>query len=138
MTVLEQGQVWAISRKDILEFVQEDTPAAEAILSGWQQYIDEKAAFVSADMEACATISINPRRCQLYGLDAISASNGWAISVVGISIVFTGLVSLSAVISQLHKLVDLFEIPERLKAFSYQNRRLGPETTVLTPILYRF
>lgn len=59
---------------------------------------------------------INPRRWQLYGLDAISASNGWAISVVGISIVFTGLVSLSAVISQLHKLVNLFENPGKIKA----------------------
>ena len=52
----------------------------------------------------------------MYGLDAINASNGWAISVVGISIVFTGLVSLSAVISQLHKLVDLFENPGKIKA----------------------
>ncbi len=51
----------------------------------------------------------------MYGLEAISASNGWAISVVGISIVFTGLVSLSALISQLHKLVDLFDNPGKIK-----------------------
>ncbi len=51
----------------------------------------------------------------LYGLDAINAHNGWAISVVGITIVFTGLVSLSALISQLHKLVTLYENPGRIK-----------------------
>jgi len=51
----------------------------------------------------------------LYGLEAISAHNGWAISVVGVTIVFTGLVSLSTLISQLHKLVSLYDNPGRLK-----------------------
>jgi len=53
----------------------------------------------------------------LYGIEAINASNGWAISVVGISIVFTGLVLLSLVISQLHKAVALFDNPRRIKAW---------------------
>ncbi len=51
----------------------------------------------------------------MYGIQAINASNGWAISVVGISIVFTGLVLLSLVISQLHKAVALFDDPKRIK-----------------------
>ncbi|MDD9301197.1 MAG: OadG family protein [Desulfobacter sp.] len=55
------------------------------------------------------------RRWTLYGLEAISANNGWAVSVVGISIVFTGLVMLSLVISQLHKVIDLIENPEKIK-----------------------
>ncbi|SLM27967.1 conserved hypothetical protein [Desulfamplus magnetovallimortis] len=45
----------------------------------------------------------------MYGLQAISAHNGWAISVVGITIVFTGLVLLSLSIAQLHKILDLWE-----------------------------
>lgn len=51
----------------------------------------------------------------MYGLEAISANNGWAISVVGITIVFTGLVMLSAVISQLHKVLAFYEDPSKLK-----------------------
>lgn len=51
----------------------------------------------------------------LYGLEAINAHNGWAISVVGVTIVFTGLVSLSLLISQLHKLVSLYNNPGRIK-----------------------
>ena len=51
----------------------------------------------------------------LYGLEAINAHNGWAISVVGVTIVFTGLVSLSVLISQLHKLVDLYNNPGKIK-----------------------
>ncbi len=53
----------------------------------------------------------------MYGLEAINANNGWAICVVGISIVFSGLVSLSLVISQLHKVLALYENPSKIKAF---------------------
>jgi UDP-glucose 6-dehydrogenase len=53
----------------------------------------------------------------LYGLEAIAANNGWAISVVGVSIVFSGLVMLSLVISQLHKVLALWEDPSKIKAF---------------------
>lgn len=52
----------------------------------------------------------------MYGLDAINAHNGWGISVVGITIVFSGLVSLSLVISQLHKVLALWEDPSKIKA----------------------
>jgi len=45
----------------------------------------------------------------LTGLEAISFHNGWTISAIGVSIVFTALVSLSFVISQLHKVLDLWE-----------------------------
>ncbi len=53
----------------------------------------------------------------MYGLEAISAHNGWAISVVGISSVFVGLVMLSSVIAQLHKVLDLWENPSKIKTF---------------------
>jgi hypothetical protein len=52
----------------------------------------------------------------LYGIEAINAHNGWAISVVGITIVFSGLVMLSLVISQLHKVLALWEDPTKIKA----------------------
>jgi hypothetical protein len=45
----------------------------------------------------------------LTGLEAISAHNGWSIALVGISIVFTGLVLLSLTISQLYKVLDIWE-----------------------------
>ena len=52
----------------------------------------------------------------MYGLDAINANNGWAISVVGVTIVFSGLVMLSFVISQLHKVLAVWENPSKIKA----------------------
>jgi len=45
----------------------------------------------------------------LYGFNAISANNGWSIAVVGISIVFSGLVFLSIMISNLHKVLNVWE-----------------------------
>ena len=51
----------------------------------------------------------------MYGLEAINANNGWAISVVGVTIVFSGLVILSFVISQLHKVLALWENPSKRK-----------------------
>jgi hypothetical protein len=45
----------------------------------------------------------------LYGLHAIAVHNGWAMALAGSLIVFSGLVVLSFVISQLHKLLNIFE-----------------------------
>ena len=44
----------------------------------------------------------------MYGFDNITANNGWAIAVIGASIVFAGLVVLSFVISQIHKILELW------------------------------
>ena len=49
----------------------------------------------------------------MYGLQAISAQNGWAMAVAGALIVMAGLSMLSLAISQLHKLVELFEKKEK-------------------------
>lgn len=49
------------------------------------------------------------REVQLYGLEAISAQNGWAMAITGAIIVMTGLAVLSFVISQLHKVAALLE-----------------------------
>jgi len=45
----------------------------------------------------------------LYGLEAINAANGWAMAAVGAIIVFSGLVVLSFVISQLNKVLSFWE-----------------------------
>jgi hypothetical protein len=42
-------------------------------------------------------------------LDNITAANGWAMAAVGASIVFVGLVVLSFVISQMHKILQFWE-----------------------------
>ncbi len=45
----------------------------------------------------------------MYGLEAISANNGWAMAIIGPLIVMSGLIILSIIISQLHKLVAIFD-----------------------------
>ncbi len=45
----------------------------------------------------------------MTGMEAISAHNGWAISAIGVTIVFTGLTVLSLTISQLHKVLAFME-----------------------------
>lgn len=45
----------------------------------------------------------------MYGLDAISAHNGWHMAALGISIVFTGLMLLSFAVAQLHNILRLFD-----------------------------
>ena len=49
------------------------------------------------------------RRCNVYGLEAINAHNGWAMALAGAIIVMSGLSVLSFIISQLHKVVDFME-----------------------------
>lgn len=55
-------------------------------------------------------------RFPLYGFDAISTHNGWAMAITGAMIVFSGLIILSGLISQLHKLAELLEKRTRVKA----------------------
>jgi hypothetical protein len=50
----------------------------------------------------------------LFGFENITANNGWAMAVVGASIVFLGLVVLSFVISQVHKILKLWEQRDEL------------------------
>ena len=43
------------------------------------------------------------------GIENITAANGWAMAAVGATIVFLGLVVLSFAISQIHKIIELWE-----------------------------
>ena len=45
----------------------------------------------------------------MFGFENITANNGWAMAVVGATTVFIGLVILSFVISQIHKILKLWE-----------------------------
>ena len=45
----------------------------------------------------------------MQGLAAINAANGWSIALAGACIVMTGLATLSFIISQLHKVVEMIE-----------------------------
>jgi len=45
----------------------------------------------------------------LFGIENITANNGWAMAGVGATIVFIGLVVLCFVISQIHKILELWE-----------------------------
>lgn len=49
----------------------------------------------------------------MYGLEAISAYNGWAMAIAGPLIVLSGLAILAFLISQLHKVVAILERPEK-------------------------
>ncbi len=66
----------------------------------------------------------------MYGLQAISAHNGWAMAAVGALIVMTGLSVLSLAISQLHKLVALFEKKEK-KIEKTSNKESGDQIKTL-------
>lgn len=50
----------------------------------------------------------------MVGFEAITHNNGWTIAVTGACIVFTGLATLSLIISQLHKLVALLDRPPKV------------------------
>ncbi len=45
----------------------------------------------------------------MYGFEAISHHNGWAMAIAGALIVMAGLSVLSFIISQLHRVVELIE-----------------------------
>lgn len=50
----------------------------------------------------------------MLGFEGISNNNGWEYALLGICIVFSGLVILSFVISQLHKLLGFWENRESI------------------------
>ncbi|MCP3898901.1 MAG: OadG family protein [Desulfobacteraceae bacterium] len=69
----------------------------------------------------------------MNGLEAISANNGWSIAAVGIIIVFAGLVILSTIISQLHKVLAFIENPKKFEFFSSPKSNDKTDELVLTP-----
>ena len=66
----------------------------------------------------------------MYGLEAIEANNGWAISVVGVSFVFTGLVLLSMAISRIHKFLEIWDNRGNIQLF----KKKQPQSEVTQPL----
>jgi hypothetical protein len=66
----------------------------------------------------------------LYGLENISAHNGWAISLVGVTIVFTGLMLLSLTIAQLHKILNIWENKDKYINNKNHKTLTSPAATV--------
>ena len=60
----------------------------------------------------------------MYGLEAINDANGWAMAYTGAIIVFSGLVVLSFVVSQLNRILGWWE-----SFISKFNRNHPPEQT---------
>ena len=65
----------------------------------------------------------------MYGLNAIGRANGWSMAILGISIVFIGLVTLSIIISQLHKILDLWDNNGWMQRKSKKNVNLNTSTS---------
>jgi hypothetical protein len=67
----------------------------------------------------------------VFGLENITNHNGWAIAAAGASIVFSGLVVLSFVISQIHRLLQLWENRQRvISRFKQKPAAVEPRETV--------
>jgi len=68
----------------------------------------------------------------LFGFEAIIAHNGLDISVIGISIVFTGLILLSLAVAQIHKIIELWDKRHRFKKPQKKEQKEAtvPELTV--------
>ncbi|ETR72904.1 MAG: hypothetical protein OMM_07271 [Candidatus Magnetoglobus multicellularis str. Araruama] len=60
----------------------------------------------------------------MYGFEAISEHNGWAISIVGVLIVFTGLVTLSLLIRLFPKIIEIIEGTGKPKSQSKNQKKV--------------
>jgi Na+-transporting methylmalonyl-CoA/oxaloacetate decarboxylase gamma subunit len=70
----------------------------------------------------------------LFGFENITANNGWAMAVVGATTVFLGLIILSFVISQIHKILKLWE--QRDEFFNRNKKQVQSEEpkTIKAPV----
>jgi len=70
----------------------------------------------------------------VYGFSNITANNGWAMALIGATIVFLGLVVLSFVISQIHKILGLWERKDELLARLRGNPRPAEPPKPVGPV----
>lgn len=73
----------------------------------------------------------------MYGIEAITYYNGWAMAVAGGAIVLTGLMVLSFVISQLHRIAGFLERREE-KLLAAPGEAPEPETLEAPKQIERF
>ena len=67
----------------------------------------------------------------MYGLEAISAQNGWVMAVAGALIVMAGLTVLSLVISQLYKIAAFLEKSVEKRPGKKQAVKTAPKEAVV-------
>ena len=70
----------------------------------------------------------------MFGFDNITAGNGWAMAVVGASIVFLGLAVLTFVISQVHKILNLWEQRDEFLNRYKKQAQIEKPKTVKAPV----
>ena len=70
----------------------------------------------------------------MFGFENITANNGWAMAVVGASIVFLGLVILSFVISQVHKILNFWEQRDEFLNRYKKQAQIEEPKTVKAPV----
>lgn len=64
----------------------------------------------------------------MYGLEAISDASGWQMAALGVSIVFLSLIVLAVIISQLHKILAIWD-----KRKVLVQTASGPDQTEASP-----
>ena len=72
----------------------------------------------------------------MYGIEAITANNGWSMAIVGASLDFLGLIILSISISQLHKLLEYWENRKKKTEKSHQDSTGRPATGKAVPEIF--
>ncbi len=70
----------------------------------------------------------------MFGFENITANNGWAMAVVGASIVFLGLVILSFVISQVHRILKLWEQRDEFLNRYKKQAQIEEPKTIKAPV----
>ncbi len=70
----------------------------------------------------------------MFGFENITANNGWSMAVVGASIVFIGLVVLSFVISQVHKILKLWEQRDEFLNRYKKQAQIEEPKTIKAPV----
>jgi len=70
----------------------------------------------------------------LFGFENITSNNGWAMAAVGATIVFMGLVALSFVISQIHKILNLWEDREKIISRFKRKHRAAAAHQIEEPV----
>ncbi|MBM9519900.1 OadG family protein [Desulforhopalus vacuolatus] len=66
----------------------------------------------------------------MTGIEAITLHNGWAMAVVGATIVISGLAILALIISQLHNIIDLLEKKKKVPGVEVSTEILKESNSV--------
>ncbi len=70
----------------------------------------------------------------MFGFENITANNGWGMAIVGASIVFLGLVILSVVISQVHKILNFWERRDEFFNRNKKQAQVEEPKTIKAPV----